>query len=206
MGFFEAIGNFFSMIWRGILAFFCGIWWVIKTVAVAIFNAIVYLIGLMVRYFFVYLPVVIMAGFAIFWILNPEGPEAECILPMDLLLNKWGYNFNITLAAVEWMENTEVNILFLIIFLFKIVVIVVAAIFEFIVIYLIFGLVGSLIAFVIYFILMIAIFFVLPAAAVVYSGFMIKNSDSYNRWFYFLCTILTIVCTVICYIYAFGAL
>ncbi len=200
----DAIGKFFVLILKGILWFFYGIWWVIKTIAVTIFKVIVFVLRLMVRYFFVYLPVLIMAGFAIYWILNPEGPDSSALITFSLL-EDWGYEWNLTVMAAEWLQNTPTNILFLIIILLKVVVVVIAAVLEFVFVYLIFGLIGTIISAVLYLIINIVIYFVFPAAAVVYACFMIKNSESYNRWFYILCTLLTIICSVICYIYAFPA-
>lgn len=195
----EAIGWFFATIfkgiWYGICAFFSAIWWLICT-----------LVRLAIEYFFVYLPVIVVGAFAIFWIMNPEGPDVECPLPMSLLVNDWGYDFNLTNLAVEWMENTEENILFLIIILIKLACIVVAAVFEFIFIYVLFGMVGSIIMAAIYFVVIVAVFIVLPACGAVYSCIWLKNAERHNLWFYILCAILTIIAAVICYMYIIPAL
>lgn len=198
----EAIGDFFATIFKaiiyGICAFFKGIWAVICWIAI-----------MAVKYFLVYLPVLVMLGFAIFWILNSDGPDIDAFVTMNTLN---GYDFKLTVLCVDWfLTNPEpIGLITLILIgafiIFKLALVVIVAILEAIFVYLIYGLILTMLLIAIYFILMIAVFFVLPAAAVVYSAIFIKNSDYYDRWFYILCTILTTVCSVICYIYAFAAL
>ena len=82
---FKAIGSFFGMIGKGIVmgivAVFKGMWWLLSTVAKAIwwfivlvakiiYKVIAYLVGLAVRYFLVYLPALIMIGYALLLIFN----------------------------------------------------------------------------------------------------------------------------------------
>lgn len=194
----EAIGSFFVAIfkgiWYGICAFFQGLWWLICLI-----------VRWLIQYFIIYIPVLIMGGFAIFWICNPDYSDPGALITFNLL-EEWGYEWNLTNMCAEWLVNTEANILLLIIGAVKLVILVVTAVLETVIVYLIFGLIGTFISAIIYFVINIIIWFILPAAAVVYSVIMLKNSDSYNRWFYILCSLLTILCSVICYIYAFGAL
>ena len=198
MAILEAIGEFFATvfkaIWSGICAFFGFIWSIICTI-----------VAWVVEYFFVYLPVLVIGGFAIFWICNPEYSDPGALITFNLL-EDWGYEWNLTNMAAEWLVNTEPNILLLIIGAFKLVVLVVTAVLETVIVYLIFGFIGTIISAVIYFVVNIMIWFILPAAGAVYSCIMLKNSQYHNRWFYLLCSVLTIIAAVICYIFAFSAL
>ena len=198
----EAIGSFFAAIFKGIVfgicAFFKGIWMVICWIAT-----------MAVKYFLVYLPVLIMAGFAIFWICNPEGPDTNPFLPINTLN---GYDWKLTVLCADWLVTNDspqglITLLLIGVFiLFKLALLIVVAVLETFFVYLIYGFIFTFIIIIVTFILLIAVFFVLPAAAVVYSGIFIKNSDYYDRWFYILCLLLTLGCSVICYIYAFAAL
>ena len=210
MAILEAIGIFFATIFKGIAY---GIYWFFKAIVIGICAVAKFLwwlictiVMLAIKYFFVYLPVLVIGGFVIFWIFNPEGPDVDIELPMSLLLNEWNYDFNLTNAAVEWMENTEENILFLIIVLIKLALVIVSAVAEFIFVYILFGLVGSIIVAAISFVVVVIIWLVLPAAGAVYSCIMLKNSEYHNRWFYLLCAVLTIIAAVICYVYAIPAI
>ena len=149
MAVLEAIGAFFMAIIRGIGWFFYAIWVGIKTVAITIVRVIIYLIGLMIRYFIIYAPVLVMAGFAIFWILNPEGPNESAYATFEHL-DDVGYNFNLTVLAAEWIMKSETNIFLLIVVPIKMVITVVVAILETILVYGVFGIIGTLICWAFY--------------------------------------------------------
>ena len=191
MRIFEAIGEFFLAIFRGIGAAIC------------------WLASMAIRYFMVYLPVLVMAGFAIFWILNPDGPDIETFTTMDLLEN---YDYKFTVMCAEWLTNNpEMKglisfVLICAFFVIKLALLVIVAILETSFVYILFGLVGTFIIVILFFVVTIAIFFILPGGAVVYSGIFIRYSEYEDRWFYILCTLLTLACSVTCYIYAFAAL
>lgn len=171
----------------------------------AIWEGICKIASFIVRYFYVYIPVLVMAGFAIFWIFNPAGPDMECYTTFHLL-DYWDYNWNMTVGAWEWLEATEESFFMLAIILFKFLVVVLAAIIELVFIYFIFGCILSLICVLFYFIINIVIWFILPAAAVVYSIIITAKCSEYeDRAFFVLCTILTLAATVICYLFAFPA-
>ena len=202
MAILAAIGTFFATIFKGIVfgicAFFKGIWMVICWIAT-----------MAVRYFFVYLPVLVMLGFALFWIFNPNGPDTDPFLPINTLN---GYDWKLTVLCAEWLvtNSSPVGLITLLLtgifILFKLALVIVVAVLETFFVYLIYGFIFTFLIIIITFVLMIVIFFILPAAAVVYSGIIIKNSDYYDRWFYILCTLLTLGCSIICYCYAFPAL
>ena len=186
----EAIGAFFAAIFRGIWFAIC---WIARMI---------------VQYFIVYLPVLIMGGFAIFWILTPDGPQIEGITTFDVFNT---YNYKFTVMCAEWLINNPEPVglitllLIIVFFLFKLVLLIVVALLETAFVYVLFGLVGSFVLIVLQLVLVVVIFFVLPGAAVVYSGIFIKYSDYLDRWFYILCALLTLACSVTCYIYAFAA-
>ena len=202
MAILAAIGAFFATIFKGIVfgicAFFKGIWMVICWIAT-----------MAVRYFFVYLPVLVMLGFALFWIFNPDGPDTNPFIPINTLN---GYDWKLTVLCAEWfVTNPEITGLISLILIgafviFKLALVIVVAVLETFFVYIIYGFIFTFIIKIITFVLLIVIFFVLPAGAFVYSGIIIKNSDYYDRWFYILCTLATLACSIICYIYAFGAL
>lgn len=183
----EAIGNFFKAIWYGIC----------------------WLVGAAIRYFLVYLPVLVMAGFAIFWVFHPDGFDFDPWLPGEIIET---YNYKLTVMSANWLvDNAEVVglvsfVLIHVFFIIKLAILIVAAIFETIVVYILYALLLSFVLIIIYFVLLIAVFLVLPAAAVVYSGILIKYSDGYNRWFYILCLLLTLGFSVMCYMYAIPAI
>ena len=205
MNVFEAIGAFFVLIGKGIGYFFYGIWWVLKTTVVTIAKVIAYLVMLAIRYFLVYLPVLVVAGMAIWWIFNPEGPNVDVFIPLEAVANG-NYDFELTALVWEWLENTDRNILYLIIVIIKFALVIISAILEIIFVYILFGLFGSLVVVAITFILLIVVFLILPAASAVYSIIAIRYAERHNAWFYILCTLLTIAGAVICYMYAIPAI
>ena len=186
----EAIGAFFAAIFKGI-------WY-----------AICWIAAMAVRYFMVYLPVLVIGGFALFWILNPDGPSIEGIHTMDIMNT---YNYKFTVMCAEWLtENPEPKglitlALILAFILFKLVLLVAVALIETAFVYILYGLVLSFVLIILQLILTVVVFFVLPGAAVIYSGIFIRYSEYEDRWFYILCTLLTLACAVTCYIYAFAA-
>lgn len=198
-GIFAAIGSFFVMIGKGILfgilAVFKGIWWVLKTTGILIYRVVAYVVGLIVRYFFVYLPALIMVIYALLLIFNViQNLDTEIHGLWDYV----SYGYNLTNALANWLTSVEHNFFTAITLgLFQVILIAVVAVLETLIIYVLFFGVGSLIWMGIQFILWMVFLVVLPAAAVVYSiSNLIKNSKRYNSWFYILVTLITLACAV----------
>ena len=203
MAVLEAIGSFFVLIGKGIGYFFYGIWCVIKTIAVSIAKAVAYVVMLAVRYFLVYLPVLVIGVYVILWV---TGAMLELDWGIYGIWEIWDYEWGLTVTAVEWMENAEYSFFTALpLGLFHVLLVVLFALIDFLVIYIIVFGFGSLIIMAIQFVIYMGILFVLPAGAVVYSFMMLKNnSDSYNSWFHILCLILTIAGALLHYICTFA--
>lgn len=209
-GIFKAIGSFFAMIGKGIVngvvAVFKGIWWLIKTVAKAVWSFIVmvakliyrvvaYLVGLAIRYFFVYLPALIMLIYALLLIFNVIQNMDSEIHP---IWDYFSYEYFFTTTFSGWLTSTEHNFFSAITLgLFQVILIAVAAVLETIIIYVCFFGVGSLVWMLIQFVLWMVFLFVLPAGAIIYSiVMMIKHAEKYNLWFYILVILITLACSV----------
>ena len=208
INFFLAIADFFVMIGKGIVigivSFFKGIWWVLKTIGIAIFKVVVYVLGLLVSYFPVYFPVLIIGGYVLMWV---TGAMYKLDTEIHGLWDFFHYDYELTGGLVGWLENTEHNFFSAITLgLVQVALIAVTAVLETLIVYVIFFGVGSIIIMAIQFILWMAFLFALPAAAVVFDGIMLKNSRTSNLWFHILMFASSIVLAVIHYIYLFSAL
>ena len=174
----EAIGEFFAAIGRGIL----------------------YLLGLLVRYFYVYFPALILFGFVMLWF---SGAMQNMDFTIYGVWDLVEYEFNITVAAANWLVTFEHNFFTAITLgVIQVALVVLAAIFDFIFIYVIFFGVGSLIMIVIQLVLWLTFLFVVPVGAAVYSVIItLKTSERHNCWFYILIGITSIVFAIIHYCY-----
>lgn len=206
---FKAIGYFFVMIGKGIVtgvvAAAKGVWWLITTVAKAIwwfivliakviYRVIAYLVGLAIRYFFVYLPALIMIIYALLLMFNViQSMDSE----IHGLWDYFDYGYLFTTKSVSWLTGTEHNFITAITLgVIQIALIVVAAIFDTLIIYVCFFGVGSLVWMLIQFILWMAFLIVIPVGSVIYSiVMMIKHAEKYNLWFYLLVVLISLACS-----------
>ena len=196
---FKAIGSFFVMIGKGIVkgvvVVFKAIWWFIVLIAKVIYKVIAYLVGLAVRYFFVYLPALIMIIYALLLIFNViQNMDTE----IHGLWDYFNYEYFFTNEAVSWLTGTEHNFFTAITLgLLQVILIVFTAIFDTLIIYVCFFGIGSFIWMLIQFILWMVFLIVIPVGAVVYSiVMMIKFAEKYNLWFYILVILTTLACSI----------
>ena len=196
---FKTIGSFFVMIGKGIVkgivAVFKAIWWFIVLIAKVIYKVIAYLVGLAVRYFFVYLPALIMIIYALLLIFNViQNMDTE----IHGLWDYFNYEYFFTNEAVSWLTGTEHNFFTAITLgLFQVILIVFTAIFDTLIIYVCFFGIGSFIWMLIQFVLWMVFLIIIPVGAVVYSiVMMIKFAEKYNLWFYILVILTTLACSI----------
>jgi hypothetical protein len=186
-----------------IVDFFKGIWWVIKTIGIAIFKVICFVVGLLIKYFPIYLPVLILAGYVILWL---TGTMLKLDSTIYGLWDFIGYEYELTVGLAHWLTSTEHNFFSAITLgLVQVVLIAVVAVLETIIVYVLFFGVGSIIIMAIQFVLWMIFLIGIPVAAPIYSFIMIKNSCKYNIWFYILSFVLTLAMTVIHFIYLIPA-
>ena len=200
--FFLAIADFFVMIGRGIVtgivSFFKGIWWALKAIGIAIFKAVCFIVGILIKYFPIYLPVLILGVYMILWI---SGTMLKLDSTIYGLWDFFEYEYELTVGLANWLTSTEHNFFSAITLgLVQVVLIAVVAVLETIIVYVLFFGVGSIIIMAIQFVLWMIFLIGLPVAATIYSAIMIKNSCRYDSWFYILSFVLTLAMTVIHFI------
>ena len=180
--FFLAIADFFVMIGKGI-------WSGLKAIGIAIFKVVYFVVGILIKYFPIYLPVLILGVYMILWI-------SGTMLKLDsTIYGLWDfveYEYELTVGLAEWLTTTEHNFFSAITLgLVQVVLIAVVAVLETIIVYVLFFGVGSIIIMAIQFVLWMIFLIGIPVAAPIYLFIMIKNSCKYNIWFYIVSFVLT---------------
>lgn len=172
-----------------------------------VLDFICYLGELIIKYFVVYLPVLVMAVYIILW---GTGKMTELDFSIKPLWDYFDYNYEITTRAASWLKETSANvesIFTLTLILIQALIVAVAAIFETFVIYFLFFGIATIIWIAIVFSFMVLFLFLIPAGAVVYSIVIGKKfAEHEDAWFHITVIILTTVSAVIHYIYLFQAM
>ncbi|MBO5335454.1 MAG: hypothetical protein J6A87_05690 [Clostridia bacterium] len=178
-------------------------WWRVgeffKTVFTAIGKALAFPFVMLWRFlvwffteghFVPLIPVAVMGLYALGWL---TGFLQSWKWGADPLWEYFPYKYNVTVWGVNWLTNFEHGFLSAITLgIIQIAFIVVAAIFETLLVYVLFFGIGSILWFIIAFVFYIIVLFVVPLAAIAYSVGLVAKYDTSARWWRILCLLLTV--------------
>ena len=138
------------------------------------------------------LPSFIMLIFCLCWVFGVIGLfDWE----VKFLWSELKYSYNFTAWIARGLKNFDHNFFTAItIGLLQVILIVVAAIFDTLVIYVIFFGLGTIVYAIIQLIAMLGILFLLPLVCLIWSIRLLKNSDSEYSWVCLLSLILNVIC------------
>ena len=144
------------------------------------------------KVFLILLPSIIMLIFCLCWVFGVIGLfDWE----VKFLWSELKYSYNFTAWIARGLKSFDHNFFTAItIGLLQVILIVVAAIFETLVIYVIFFGLGTIVYAIIQLIAMLGILFLLPLVCLIWSIRLLKNSDSEYSWVCLLSLILNVIC------------
>lgn len=144
------------------------------------------------KVFLILLPSIIMLIFCLCWVFGVIGLfDWE----VKFLWSELKYSYNFTAWIARGLKSFDHNFFTAItIGLLQVILIVVAAIFDTLVIYVIFFGLGTIVYAIIQLIAMLGILFLLPLVCLIWSIRLLKNSDSEYSWVCLLSLILNVIC------------
>ena len=144
------------------------------------------------KVFLILLPSIIMLIFCLCWVFGVIGLfDWE----VKFLWSELKYSYNFTAWIARGLKSFDHNFFTAItIGLLQIILIVVAAIFDTLVVYVIFFGLGTIVYAIIQLIAMLGILFLLPLVCLIWSIRLLKNSESEYSWVCLLSLILNVIC------------